>query len=174
MPPSNGRTSEDSTKPPHVHRDHSSTTHTIQTPLSGSSPSRTACTPAPPIENVPTEAKLASLVSTDVPSIATRPQSPRLHLKKRFSLVRTTLPDLSASAMALAASPVPSPAPAARAPAPPAPVRTPHPCSVGRSRNRVHSRHSPRLAAAASGTCAACALVDGRRESIPPPRTPRP
>ena len=92
--------------------------------------------------------------------IATRPQSPRLHLKKRFSLVRTTLPDLSASAMALAASPVPSAAPAARAPAPPAPVRTPHPCSVGRSRNRVHSRHSPRLAAAASGTCAACALVD--------------
>ena len=32
-----------------------------------------------------------------------------------------------------------------------------HPCSVDRPKNRVHSRHSPRLAAAARGTCAACA-----------------
>ena len=32
-----------------------------------------------------------------------------------------------------------------------------HPCSVDRPKKRVHSRHSPRLAAAARGTCAACA-----------------
>ena len=113
MPPSNGRTSEDSTKPPHVHRDHSSTTHTIHTPLSGSSPSRTACTLHHQLKMFQLRLSLPAWSAPTCP-IATRPQSPRLHLKKRFSLVRTTLPDLSASAMALAASPVPSAAPAAR------------------------------------------------------------
>ena len=126
-----------SSKPPHVQRD-SSTTHSIHNPVSGSPPSRTACTPAHQLKMFQLRLSLPAWSAPTCP-IATRPQSPRLHLKWRFSSVRIAVPDLSASAMALAASPVTSAAPVARAPAPPAPLP-----ARGLLLRHVHTSRLPR------------------------------